>query len=65
MEIDACGLSCPQQAVILTINAIKSHIKILVDNNVACENIKRLAKDKGFNMQIEKLEKKFQLILTK
>jgi len=45
MMIDACGLSCPQP-VILTMNAMKdnkSPLEILVDTNIACENVQRLA----------------------
>ncbi len=67
MMIDACGLSCPQP-VVLTMNAMKenkSPLEILVDTNTACENVKRLAENKGYDMKIEKLGEKFQLTLTK
>lgn len=67
MIIDACGLSCPQP-VILTMNAMKgnkSPLEILVDSNIACENIQRLAENKGYQTQIERSGEKFQLTLTK
>ena len=67
MKIDACGLSCPQP-VLLTMNAIndnKLSLEVLVDSNIACENIQRLAENKGYKIQIKKSEKKFHLLLTK
>ncbi len=66
MKIDACGLSCPQP-VILTMNAMKkkeTYLEISVDNNTACENIKRLADSKGYDMKVEKSGENFQLFLT-
>lgn len=67
MKIDACGLSCPQP-VILTMNAIKDNkslIDILVDNNCACENVQRLAENKGYQIEIQKSGEKIQMKLTK
>ena len=69
--INACGLSCPQP-VLLALNAIKNNehcFEILVDNNVACENIKRLANTKNYDINFDdnndKLDKKIKIILTK
>ena len=67
MMIDACGLSCPKP-VILTMNAMKdnkSPLEILVDTNIACENVQRLAENKGYDIEIESLGEKFRLTLTK
>jgi TusA-related sulfurtransferase len=67
MEIDACGLSCPQP-VILTMNAIKdnkSPIDVLVDNNCACENVQRLAENKGYQIEIKNSGEKIQIKLTR
>ena len=67
MMIDACGLSCPQP-VILTMNVMKdnkSPLEILVDTNIACENVQRLAENKGYDIEIERLGEKFRLTLTK
>ncbi len=43
----------------------KSPLEILVDSNIACENVQRLAENKGYYIQIERLGEKFQLTLTK
>ncbi len=67
MKIDACGLSCPQP-VILTMNAIKdnkSSIDVLVDNNCACENVQRLAENKGYQIEITNSGGKIQMKLTR
>ena len=46
--IDAKGLACPQP-VILTKKALDAcdEVTILVDNNAACDNIKRMAVKTG------------------
>jgi TusA-related sulfurtransferase len=67
MKIDACGLSCPQP-VILTNNAMndnESPIYIVVDTQCACENVQRLANNKGYQVEIEKSGEKFQMKLAK
>ncbi len=67
MNINACGLSCPQP-VLLTMNAIKdnqSFINVLVDNNCACENVQRLAANKGYQIEIKQSGGKIQIKLTK
>ncbi len=43
----------------------KSSLEILVDTNIACENVQRLAENKGYDIKIEKLGGKIQLTLTK
>ncbi|MBW1616550.1 MAG: sulfurtransferase TusA family protein [Deltaproteobacteria bacterium] len=67
MKIDACGLSCPQP-VILTLNAIKENkrnLEVLVDTNIACENVQRLAESKGYDTKIDIAAGKFKIVLTK
>ncbi len=51
-EIDARGLACPQP-VVLTKNKMKqcSLIEIIVDNETAVENIKRLASSSGWSYE--------------
>lgn len=52
MEIDARGLSCPEP-VILTKNAIDgnpSEITVLVDNNVAKENVQKCLEKSGYRV---------------
>lgn len=54
--VDARGRSCPEP-VIMTKNAIENHngdtIEVLVDLEVAVENIKRFAGNQGFNVEVE------------
>jgi len=67
MKIDACGLSCPQP-VILTMNAMKNNqfpIQLFVDSNVAYENVKRFAENKGCQVETEKLDDKIQITIIK
>jgi len=66
MKIDACGLSCPQP-VILTMNAMKDNdsLEVLVDSQTSCENVQRLAQNKGYKVQVENIDETFRLLLTK
>ena len=53
-QIDARGLSCPQP-VVLVDRAIKdgnTDLKILVDNEVAHENVMRLAAKRGLQTDV-------------
>jgi selenium metabolism protein YedF len=51
-KIDAKGLACPQP-VVLTKNSMKefSNIEIIVDNETAAENLKRLASSSGWSYE--------------
>ncbi len=51
--IDARGLACPQP-VLLTHKALQEHDEVttLVDNQVATENLRRLATGKGYEVQV-------------
>ena len=66
IEIDARGLSCPIP-VVKTKKAIEknpgSEIAVLVDNQVAKENVLMLALDKGYSVNQEKLDDGFRLVL--
>ena len=48
-RIDARGLSCPQPVVLTdrVIAAGNTDLEILVDNEVACENVMRLTAKRG------------------
>jgi TusA-related sulfurtransferase len=65
LDLDARGLSCPEP-VIRTKKVLKlgssSPITVLVDNKVAAENIKRLAKSLKFQCAIQ--EQDGDLLLT-
>lgn len=52
--IDARGLSCPQPVLMLA-NAIKTgdiNYEIIVDNNVAKENVSRFALNAGYKIEV-------------
>ncbi len=55
--IDAKGLACPQP-VILAKKAIEKHgdITVLVDNQTALENVKRMASSKGCEVNVEEMD---------
>lgn len=65
--IDARGLSCPQPVLMLS-NAIKSNenaYEIMVDNNVAKENVSRFATNAGFQIEIVEDKGDFLIKLKK
>lgn len=66
-EIDARGRSCPEP-VIMTMKAIdngEKNFKIIVDTNVAVENISRFAKNKGYNIDVDETSEDFEISLSK
>lgn len=66
--IDARGLSCPQP-VILTNKKIKKMGKgifeVLVDTDTSRENITRLAREKGWDVEVKKVNEDYCLVLKK
>lgn len=65
--IDARGISCPEP-VIMTKNSVDSgetNLTIMVDTNVAVENITRFAKNKGFKIDVSKESDYFKVHLNK
>lgn len=66
MIVDARGLACPQP-VVLTNNAFSEsdELTTIVDNEVAKENVSRLAKSKGFSCNIERKDGDFYLHLKR
>ncbi len=66
--VDARGLSCPQP-VLLTLNEIKKinkgEIVILVDTDTSKENVSRAATTQGWQVEMNKVEKDYQLVLKK
>lgn len=67
-QLDARGLSCPQP-VLLTEKTIeqlkKGKIEVLVDTNTAKENISRLARKKGWEIEVVPHGKEYRLLLKK
>ena len=67
-KIDARGLSCPQP-VILTNRKIKEMGKgifeVLVDTDTSRENISRLARQTGWDVEVKKMDDDYYLVLKK
>ncbi len=66
--VDARGRSCPEP-VIMTKDAIESNpnesIQVLVDAQVAVENITRFAKGKGYKVEVEEKGDEYTLTIRK
>lgn len=67
IEVDARGFSCPIP-VVKTKEAIdknsKEPLAVLVDNEVSKENVSRLAKNRGYSVEVERAEDGFRLKLS-
>lgn len=65
-KIDARGLECPKP-VILTKKALEEtdNISILVDNNVARDNVRRFGENYGYDVTISESSKYIELFLKK
>lgn len=68
IKIDARGLNCPQP-VILTKNALEGitegEVNTLVDNNIAKENLSRLAINNQWDYVVEVAKDGFEIIIKK
>lgn len=64
--VDARGLACPQP-VVLTLKALvdAEQVVTLVDNPAAVENVTRLARSKGFSVQVTHRPDGVELALTR
>ena len=53
-KVDARGLSCPQPVVLVdrAIAEGSTHIEVLVDNEVSCENVQRISNKRGFKTKV-------------
>jgi tRNA 2-thiouridine synthesizing protein A len=67
IEINACGLSCPQPVILAgkAIEGGKFPVEVIVDTVTARENVRRLAENSGCKIKIEEIGEEFKLILTK
>lgn len=69
IKVNAIGDACPIP-VVKTKNAIKElngsgEVEVLVDNEIAVQNLTKMANQKGYQIQSEKLEEhKYQVIMT-
>ena len=66
--VDARGLSCPQP-VIITRNAMKRAgkglIEVLVETGTSRDNVSRMARKEGWQVEVRDAEDGFKLILNK
>lgn len=64
--VDANGRACPEP-VLMTKKALIDHkdgLTVLVDNEVARENVTRFAENKGFQVSVETTKEGFSLKIT-
>lgn len=65
--VDARGLSCPQP-VIITRNAMKQAgkgpIEVLVETGTSRDNVSRMARKEGWQVEVHDAEDGFKLILN-
>ncbi|AOY76290.1 sulfurtransferase TusA family protein [Clostridium formicaceticum] len=66
--VDARGRSCPEP-VVMTKQAIENFteetLRVLVDSMVAVENIKRFAKNQGFQVDVSEGNEEYTLHIRK
>ncbi|QGP93969.1 Sulfurtransferase TusA [Neomoorella glycerini] len=67
VEVDVRGLSCPIP-VVKTKKAMEQNpgqpLKVLTDNETSRENVSRLAENRGYQVQVEKVAGGYRLVLT-
>ena len=67
IEVDVRGLSCPIP-VVKTKKAIDGNpnepITVLVESEVSRENVSRLAKSRGYSVEVEETPDGFRLLLS-
>lgn len=66
ITVDAMGKQCPLP-VVMTMDAIKNssgqeNIKVLVDNDIAVQNLQKMAKQKGYESTVEKKNDKEYIV---
>jgi len=67
VKVDARGMSCPQPVLMAkkALSTNKDGFEILVDNNVAKENVSRFIKNAGFNAVVSEVEEDFLIKAVK
>jgi len=67
VKVDARGMSCPQPVLMAkkALIANKDGFEILVDNNVAKENVSRFIKNAGLNAVVTEVEEDFLIKAVK
>ena len=67
VRVDARGMSCPQPVLMAkkTFESNKNGFEILVDNNVAKENVSRFVKNAGLKVKVEEIGEDFLVKASK
>lgn len=67
IKIDARGMSCPQPVLMAkkALSKNKDGFEILVDNNVAKENVSRFIKNSGFKAEVSEVEEDYLIKAVK
>jgi tRNA 2-thiouridine synthesizing protein A len=67
LEVDARGCSCPIP-VVKTKQALDANpdkpVTVLVESRVSLENVSRLARSRGYSVEVEQLPKGYKLHLS-
>ena len=66
--VDARGLSCPQPALLaqkVLKEAEKGTVHVLVETVTSRENVSRLARQRGWQVEVKEQGKEFLLVLVK
>jgi len=67
VRIDSRGMSCPQPVLMAkkALSSNKEGFEILVDNNVAKENVSRFIKNAGFRSEVSEVEEDYLIKAVK
>jgi len=67
VKIDARGVSCPQPVLMAkkALSSNKEGFEILVDNNVAKENVSRFIKNVGLRAEVSEVEEDYLIKAVK
>lgn len=67
VRVDARGMSCPQPVLMAkkTLENNKNGFEILVDNNVAKENVSRFVKNAGLKVLVKEINDDFLIKASK
>jgi tRNA 2-thiouridine synthesizing protein A len=67
IEVDARGFSCPVP-VVKSRKAMEDNptekVSVLVETAVSKENVMRLARNSGYNVEVEEVGDEYRLVLT-
>ncbi|HHW07155.1 MAG TPA: preprotein translocase subunit TatB [Clostridia bacterium] len=64
--VDARGRSCPEPVVMTkaALEAGSTPLEVLVDNEVAKENVTRFAQSRGYSVKVTELDEEYKLEIS-